>query len=206
MPYRLASRGIRSKMPPAPSQKGTGKKASGIVRQRSRNTTPSAGPPQPPGTANLPPVETIETEFLELRLESVRPITYEDLAESSASNAAIIPDSKSLDGMVARLNKLHDIIERRGQFCDRGMRLVASQRKMQYDDLAAASREEDRVRDDDNKKANKKKRKANDSLAPQDASAGKSSSSPLFISHILRACHRQQLCRLRLFAPSLGIA
>lgn len=160
-------------MPPAPSQKGTGKKGgSGIVRQRSRNTTPSAGPPPAAGTANIPPIETIETEFLDLRLESVRSISYEDLADSSASNA-VIPDSKSLDGLITRLGKLHDIIEHRGQFCDRGMRLVAGQRKTHFDEMAASGRrEEERSREDEEKKANKKKRKANDSLAPQETNAG----------------------------------
>ncbi|KAH8682242.1 histone acetyltransferases subunit 3-domain-containing protein [Xylariales sp. PMI_506] len=159
-------------MPPTPSQKGTGKKGSGIVRQRSRNTTPSSGPP--PATTGIPPVETIETEFLDLRLESLRSITYEDLADSNASNA-VIPDSKSLDGLISRLTKLHDIIERRGQFCDRGMRLVAGQRKNQYDEMAARADDDSQHREVAEKKANKKKRKANDNLAPQETNTDRSS-------------------------------
>ncbi|KAI1870983.1 hypothetical protein JX265_006023 [Neoarthrinium moseri] len=161
-------------MPPAPSQKGTGKKGAGAVRQRSRNTTPSSGPP-PAATSGLPPVETIETEFLELRLESVRSITYEDLADCSPSNA-LIPESKTLDTLITRLGKLHDITERRGSFCDRGMRLVASQRKLHFDEMAASGRDDERSRGDDaDKKANKKKRKANDSLAPKDANTDRAS-------------------------------
>lgn len=161
-------------MPPAPSQKGTGKKGSGIVRQRSRNTTPNSGPP--PVTAGIPPSEIVETEFLELRLETVPSISSEDLADSAASNA-VIPDSKTLDGLIARLTKLNDIIENRGQYADRGMRLVANQRKVHFDEMQGNDRrDEDKSRKDgdDDKKANKKKRKANDSLAPQDANTGES--------------------------------
>ncbi|KAH6657353.1 histone acetyltransferases subunit 3-domain-containing protein [Truncatella angustata] len=154
-------------MPPAPSQKGTGKKNSGIVRQRSRNTTPSAGLP-PSGNPNLPSSDFVETEFIkELKFESLPSISFDDLAESNASNAAI-PDAKSLDGLIARLEKLHDTIESRGAFCDRGMRLVAGERsKMHFEDLSASGRDEAKPRrDDEERKANKKKRKANDSLAP----------------------------------------
>ncbi|KAI0171662.1 histone acetyltransferases subunit 3-domain-containing protein [Pestalotiopsis sp. NC0098] len=165
-------------MPPVPSQKGTGKKGSGIVRQRSRNTTPNAAPAPPaPGTAGLPQGDTIETDFIkDLKFESLPPISYEDLVEAGASNANI-PDSKSLDGLIARLTKIHDIIEGRGTFCDRGMRLVAGERsKMHFEDMSSTGREDEKPRrDDDEKKANKKKRKATDSLAPGDAKIDRSS-------------------------------
>lgn len=158
-------------MPPAPSQKGTGKKNAGVIGKRSRNTTPMSSLPS---STNIPPVDIIETEFLDLRLESVRGITYDDLVESSTSNV-IIPDSKTLDGLITRLGKLNEIIERRGTWCDKGMRLVAAQRKSYQDDMTSASRRDDARRegdDDSEKKANKKKRKANDSLAPGDAHTG----------------------------------
>lgn len=158
-------------MPPAASQKGTGKKGAGAIRQRSRNTTPMSGSlPTAPG-ANLPPVESIETEFLDLKLESVRSLSYDDLVDPSASNA-VIPDSKSLDGLITRLTKLNEIIERRGQWCDKGMRLVAMQRKNQVDDIPADGRSEGAAHQEGAKKANKKKRKATDSLAPKDANIG----------------------------------
>lgn len=170
-------------MPPAPSQKGTGKKGSGAVRQRSRNTTPIPNPP--PGTESLPHSEIIETEFIkELKFESLPNLSYEDLAESGASNAGI-PDSKSLDGLIARLGRIHDIIEGRGSYCDRGMRLVASERsKMHFEDISSTGREDEKPRrDDEEKKANKKKRKANDSLAPQETKVGKSprAATPVFV-------------------------
>ncbi|KAM7206696.1 histone acetyltransferase subunit 3-like protein [Rhypophila sp. PSN 637] len=159
-------------MPPPSSQKGTGKKGgAGAVRQqqvRSRNTTPSAAPV----VANLPPVDTVETETLELRFEVFRNLTYEDMVDPAASNTAT-PDSKSLDGLLNRLQRLGDIIEKRGTYCDRGMRLLAQNRRQRMDDLAAErGREEERRQreaDDEERerKANKKKRKATDSVAAQ---------------------------------------
>ncbi|KAI0023790.1 histone acetyltransferase subunit 3 [Xylariomycetidae sp. FL0641] len=161
-------------MPPVPSQKGTGKKGAGAIRQRSRNTTPMSGPPP---SASIPPVENLETEFLDLRLESIRPITYDDLVDSSASNA-VIPDSKTLDGLITRLGKLNEIIERRGTWCDKGMRLVAVQRKNHYDEMASSSRRDDRragSEEGGKKSKTNKKRKANDSLAPGDKNTERSS-------------------------------
>ncbi|KAI1771144.1 histone acetyltransferases subunit 3-domain-containing protein [Hypoxylon cercidicola] len=163
-------------MPPNPSQKGTGKKNAGVMGKRSRNTTPMSSLPLP-SSANIPPVDTIETEFLDLRLESMRNITYDDLVDLSASNA-VIPDSKSLDGLITRLGKLNEIIERRGTWCDKGMRLVAAQRKSHYDEMATASRADDARREgeDSEGRRNKKKRKGTDSLAPGDARTGERSS------------------------------
>lgn len=167
-------------MPPAPSQKGTGKKNANAIGKRSRNTTPmSVGP----SSANIPPVEIIETEYLDLKLELVRNINYDDLVDSSASNA-LIPDSKSLDGLITRLGKLNEIIERRGTWCDKGMRLVAGHRKAHFDEMATLSRRDDARKDGEEeteRRANKKKRKANDSLAPGDAHTGKPCPSNLFM-------------------------
>ncbi|KAI1079071.1 histone acetyltransferase subunit 3 [Whalleya microplaca] len=164
-------------MPPGPSQKGTGKKGAGAIRQRSRNTTPMSVPPSAPG-ANIPPVETIETEYIELKLENVRNMSYDDLVDSSASNA-VLPDSKSLDSLITRLGKLYEIIERREHWCNQGMRLVATQRKSHYDEMGSSSRRDEAGRGGDHgdgeKKANKKKRKANDNLAPADAHTERSS-------------------------------
>ncbi|KAL7620486.1 Transcriptional regulator [Parahypoxylon ruwenzoriense] len=165
-------------MPPGPSQKGTGKKNANVIGKRSRNTTPMSSIPSTSiAPASIPPVDIIETEFLDLRLESVRAITYDDLVDSNASNA-VIPDSKSLDGLITRLGKLNEIIERRGTWCDKGMRLVAAQRKSHYDEMASTGRRDDARRegdDDSEKRANKKKRKVNDNLAPGDAHVERSS-------------------------------
>lgn len=166
-------------MPPASSsQKGTGKKGAGaIARQRSRNTTPSSVPVQ----ASLPPIETKQTEYLELNYEAFRNITYEDVVDQNASSSHM-PESRSLDGIMTRFQRLQDTLEKRSTFCDRGMRLLSSVLRARMDEAAAErSREEERQRIEDEErarkankanKANKKKRKAADTLAPQDGSIG----------------------------------
>ncbi|KAK0747931.1 histone acetyltransferases subunit 3-domain-containing protein [Apiosordaria backusii] len=166
------------------SQKGSGKKAgAGAVRsqsqqqqQRSRNTTPSAAPP----SASLPPIENVETELLDLRFEVFRNLTFEDMVDPSNSTTAI-PDSKSLDGLVSRLQKLSDVIEKRGLYCDKGMRLLAQNRRQRLDELAVErGREEERRQkeadeEERERKANKKKRKATDNLAPGGSNIERSS-------------------------------
>lgn len=159
-------------MPPAASQKGTGKKAGpGAMRQRSRNTTPSSVVP----SASLPPIEAVDTEYLELRVEQFRNLNYDDLVDQGASNA-VMPDSKSLDGMIARLQRLQETIDRRSNFCDRGMRILASTRK-QYVDVDEPAEPAAKAEGDGKKtgKTNKKKRKAADTLAPpQEGGVGRS--------------------------------
>lgn len=162
---------------PGSSQKGTGKKGgAGAIRQqpRSRNTTPSSALPL---TANLPPIEVQETETLELKFDVFRDLTYEDLVDPGASSA-LIPDSKALDGIKARLERLAKIIDDRNSYCDRGMRLLAqSKRDRRMNEMAEEGRREDeriqREADEEReRKANKKKRKATESLAPQSSNAG----------------------------------
>ena len=166
-------------MPLPSSQKGTGKKGgAGAMRQqqqRSRNTTPSAAVPS--SSASLPPIESVGTDTIELTFDVFRNLTYEDMVDS-ASSSTTIPDSKSLDGLVGRLQKLATLIENRGLACDRGMRLLAQVRKLRADELAVErGREEERRQkdmDDEERerKANKKKRKATESLAPQSSNIG----------------------------------
>ncbi|KAK3300150.1 histone acetyltransferase subunit 3-like protein [Chaetomium fimeti] len=171
-------------MAPSSSQKGTGKKggASAIrqqqqqQQQRSRNTTPGPAPP----SAGLPPFETIETETIELRFDVFRNLTFEDMVDTPASSSPI-PDSKSLDGVLTRLHRLGDVIDKRGTNCDRGMRALAAKRKDRADELAMErGREEERrqrAADDGERerKSNKKKRKGADSLAPHAGNTERSS-------------------------------
>lgn len=166
-------------MPLPSSQKGTGKKGgAGAMRQqqqRSRNTTPSAAAPST--SPGLPPIESVGTETIELTFDVFRNLTYEDMVDA-ASSSTTIPDSKSLDGLVGRLQKLATLVENRGAACDRGMRLLAQVRKLRADELAVErDREEERRQkdiDDEERerKANKKKRKATESLAPQSSNIG----------------------------------
>jgi len=129
----------------------------------------------------MPAVESIETEFLDLKFESMRSLSYDDLLDAVANSAAGIPDSRSLDGLITRLGKLNEIIERRGQWCDKGMRLVAVERKNHYNEIAAGGgrRGGDDSKDENDageKKSNKKKRKASDNLALPDSNAPERSS------------------------------
>lgn len=178
-----------TKMAPSSSQKGTGKKGgAGAIRQqsqqqqqRSRNTTPGASP----AVASLPPIETVETETIDLRFDLFRNLTFEDLVDPAASST-LSPDSKSLDGLISRLQRLSEIIDRRGTNCDRGMRLLAQNRRQRLDEQALErGREEERRQreaedEERERKANKKKRKAADSLAAQGGNIGQS-------SHVLTA-------------------
>lgn len=174
-------------MAPASSQKGTGKKGAGaIARQRSRNTTPSSVPPP----ASLPPIDVKQTEYLDLNYDSFRNLTYEDVVDQNAISSGM-PESKNLDGMMTRLQRLQETLERRHNFCDRGMRLLVPLLRARLDDVR--SREEERLRreaaEDDERarkankanKANKKKRKAADSLAPHDTNLGQLSIPPTIL-------------------------
>lgn len=164
-------------MAPGSSQKGTGKKGAGaIARQRSRNTTPSSVPPP----ASLPPIETKQTEYLDLNYDSFRNITLEDIVDQHASNSGM-PDTRNIDGIMTRLQRLSETLERRHNFCDRGMRLMVPILRTRMDE--ERSREEERLRKEAEQdeerarkanKANKKKRKAADTLAPNDNNIGQS--------------------------------
>ncbi|CAN8101054.1 unnamed protein product [Discula destructiva] len=171
-------------MPPMSSQKGTGKKGAGaIARQRSRNTTPSSVPVVT-ASASLPPIETKQTEYLDLNYDAFRNITYEDVVDHNASGSHM-PESKSLAGIITRFEQLQETLEKRSTFCDRGMRLLVSALRDRMDEAAAErSRQEERQRIQDEErarkaskanKANKKKRKAIDNLAPRDGSTERSS-------------------------------
>ncbi|CAI4218629.1 unnamed protein product [Parascedosporium putredinis] len=166
-------------MPPG-SQKGTGKKGGSAMRQRSRNTTPSSLQP----TATLPAIEAVDAEYLELRVEKFRSLTNEDVVDQGAANA-MMPDTKSLDGMVARLQRLQNTIDLRSNFYDKGMRILAMARKNRVDE------EEERTATDgdEREKKNRKKRKATDSLAPQDTKPERSS--PLRESTKAKKHHRE---------------
>lgn len=148
---------------PIPSQKGTGKKGGAASRQRSRNTTPSLAPP---ATASLPVIETYDAEYLELRVERFKGQVNDDVEQGTTG--AMMPDTKSLDGMVARLQRLASTIELRSNFYDKGMRILAMARKNRVDVDEGTARTDD----DEREKKTRKKRKATDSLAPQDTKPG----------------------------------
>ncbi|KAI0869635.1 histone acetyltransferases subunit 3-domain-containing protein [Hypoxylon argillaceum] len=170
-------------MPPAPGQKGTGKKGSSGKAQRSRNTTPMSSLPAGNSAAAaaasiIPPIELLESELFDIKYEHVRNTLYDDIIDQSASNA-VIPDSKTLDALLSKLDKLHDLVERRGSWSDKGMRLIAAEKKGYHvNELPPTGKSEsrkDRMSQEVDRKPNKKKRKANDNLAPADQHPERSS-------------------------------
>ncbi|GAP84242.2 putative histone acetyltransferase subunit 3 [Rosellinia necatrix] len=167
-------------MPPAPGQKGTGKKGSGAKAQRSRNTTPMSSQPTAAAAvaASMPPVEVLESELLDIKYEYVRNFLHDDIIDQSTSNV-VVPDSKTLDALLSKLEKLHDLIERRGSWSDKAMRLIVAEKKGHLANELQPTSKLDSRKDgsshDGEKKPNKKKRKANESLAPGDHNTERSS-------------------------------
>jgi len=161
--------------------------------QRSRNTTPSAVAI----VASLPETETVETETLDLHFDVFRNLTYEDMVDP-ISSSTMIPDSRGLDGLLERLHKLASMIENRGLTCDRGMRLLAQNRKLRIDELAVEMGREERRHDDDgsHKRSNKKKRKAADNLAAPGGNTGELTCSADVLSPLLSLLSRFSALRI----------
>ncbi len=156
-------------MPPPGSQKGTGKKGAGAIRQRSRNTTPNSIP----ATASLPPIEGVDAEHLGIRVEHFRELVIDDVVDHGALSAPL-PDTKCLDGTINRLQRLQDALDLRGTFYDRGMRSLAQSRKNRVDEEEERAKSEEEERE----KKNRKKRKAADSLAAPDSKPGELENKP----------------------------
>jgi transcriptional adapter 3 len=118
-----------------PGQKGTGKKGRDVRQSRSRNTTPSLTG----GSNSLPQIDNSETAYLELPVQQFR--TSDDIVEQYGS---AIPNSKDLEALTERLQRLVDVVEARGSVCDRGMRLLAQARKDRVDEIETERRDEER--------------------------------------------------------------
>ncbi|RFU25746.1 hypothetical protein B7463_g10592, partial [Scytalidium lignicola] len=176
-------------MPPLPSQKGTGKKGRDVRQSRSRNTTPSLS-----GTLStaIPQTDAPETSYLELPVASFRTAS-EDILEQYGS---AIPNSKELESLMERLQKVMDAVESRGSVCDRGMRLLAQLRKDRLEEI-----ESDRRRDEERKenlkrdaadeeerdrKANKIKKRKDGGKGREErpSSHGARASAPQDVSHL----------------------
>jgi transcriptional adapter 3 len=118
-------------MPPV-AQKSNAKKGGrdgNARRSRSRNTTPGL------------PRTDIETPFLEVRMKPFSLSTYDEIVEQQTSSA--IPDSKSLDALMERIQNLLKEVEARGAASDRGMRLLASLRRDRVEEVETERREEE---------------------------------------------------------------
>jgi len=168
-------------MPPQAGQKGTGKKGGRGVdarRSRSRNTTPA--------------VSTSETDtaYLQIVIKPLYGASYDEIVDPQTSSA--IPDSRALQGVMERIDKLIVQIDARDQVASKAIRSAVEKKKERVLELeaeneaelrqklqreAAVAEEESRAR-----KANKLKKKNEGSkterplthgahgLAPQDGS------------------------------------
>jgi transcriptional adapter 3 len=87
------------------------------------------------------------------------PIAYEEIVDSQVGSS--IPDSRVLDAIIASLDSLLDIAEKRGTVCDRGMRLLSMQRKDQVEHERREQERKDREAADElerGRQAGKKKK------------------------------------------------
>ena len=117
---------------PSFAQKSNAKKSgrdNNSRRSRSRNTTPSVARVE------------IETPYLEVRMKPFTFSTYDEIIEQQSGSA--IPDSRSLDALMDRIQSLLKEVEARGTASDRGMRMLAKLRKERLEEVEAERRDEE---------------------------------------------------------------
>jgi transcriptional adapter 3 len=154
-------------MPPF-AQKSNAKKGgrdSNARRSRSRNTTPGV---------TQRPVE-MDTPLTEVRMKPFPISSYDEIVEQQSGSG--IPDSKSLDALIERIENLLKEVEARGHASDRGMRKLAALRKDRLEELEAERRDEEQrerlkreaaEEEERGRKANKMKKKKETSRAREE--------------------------------------
>jgi hypothetical protein len=152
---------------PSFAQKSNAKKGgrdNNARRSRSRNTTPGV----------TRPVE-METPFLEVRMRPFSMSSYDEIVEQQSGSA--IPDSKSLDALMDRIQNLLKEVEARGSASDRGMRMLAGLRKDRLEEVEAERRDEEQrerlkreaaEEEERGRKANKMKKRKDTSRAREE--------------------------------------
>lgn len=131
-------------MPPLPaSQKGTGKKRDrdrDAARQsQSRNTTPNLVASTSASTSSLPTPDG-RTALLDLPIAALRG----PLPGKPADQPSTMPNSASLEALSKRLKKMLELVETRGEACDKGMRILAGKRKTRAEQMEHDRRETER--------------------------------------------------------------
>jgi transcriptional adapter 3 len=122
-------------MPPQAGQKGTGKKGgrgTDARRSRSRNTTPA--------------ITTHETDtaYLQIVIKPLYGASYDEIVDPQISLA--IPDSKALQGVMERIDKLIEQIDARDQVASKAIRLAVQKKKERNQELEAETLEEMRLK------------------------------------------------------------
>jgi hypothetical protein len=155
-------------MPPSIAQKSNAKKGgrdNNARRSGSRNTTPGV---------TQRPVE-MDTPLTEVRMKPFSISSYDEIVEQQSGSG--IPDSKSLDALIDRIENLLKEVEARGNASDRGMRRLAGLRKDRLEELEAERRDEEQrerlkreaaEEEERERKANKMKKKKETSRATEE--------------------------------------
>lgn len=123
-------------MPPMASQKGTGKKGRDPRQSRSRNTTPSLV-----GTASsVAPSDAGKTPYTQIPISILRTSVADEIVDQHAS---AIPNSRELEALMQRMERLAASIDERAAVCDKGMRVLAQSRKDRNEELEIEKRDEE---------------------------------------------------------------
>ncbi|KAJ8066583.1 hypothetical protein OCU04_005632 [Sclerotinia nivalis] len=123
-------------MPPMPGQKGTGKKGRDPRQSRSRNTTPSLV-----GASSLVAASDAgKTPYTQIPINILRTSVADEIAEQHTST---IPNSRELEALMQRMERLASSVDERAAVCDKGMRVLAQSRKERNEELEIEKRDED---------------------------------------------------------------
>lgn len=124
------------KMPPMPGQKGTGKKGRDPRQSRSRNTTPSLVG----ASSSAASSDTGRTPYTQIPINLLRTPVADEIADQ---NASTIPNSRELEALMQRMERLAASVDERAAVYDKGMRVLAQARKDRHEELEIEKREKD---------------------------------------------------------------
>ncbi|CAD6445402.1 fa5a655b-4157-474b-b337-683f9a6406ac [Sclerotinia trifoliorum] len=123
-------------MPPMPGQKGTGKKGRDPRQSRSRNTTPSLVG----ASSSVVTSDAGKTPYTQIPINILRTSVADEIAEQHTST---IPNSRELEALMQRMERLASSVDERAAVCDKGMRVLAQSRKERNEELEIEKRDED---------------------------------------------------------------
>lgn len=123
-------------MPPMPGQKGTGKKGRDPRQSRSRNTTPSLVG----ASSSAAAFDAGRTPYTQIPIGILRTSVADEIAEQHAST---IPNSRELEALMQRMERLAASVDERAAVCDKGMRVLAQSRKERNEELEIEKRDEE---------------------------------------------------------------
>ncbi|ESZ99042.1 hypothetical protein SBOR_0576 [Sclerotinia borealis F-4128] len=156
-------------MPPMPGQNGTGKKSRNPRQSRSRNTTPSLVD----ASSSVAPPDIGRTPYTQIPISILRTSVADEIAEQHAST---IPNSRELEALMQRMERLAASVDERAAVCDKGMRLLAQSRKERNEELEIEKRDEElkeRMKRDLAEEEERGRRKAHKNKKRKDVSSAR---------------------------------